>query len=103
MHDEIDANFKIPFFGARKAARKLLDEVIELRTQRDELARHLARLGALDIVQLAKKRALLLSEIEQCESEIVRQRAIAKAEENKMRQRLNELQCFTHRQFIRNS
>jgi hypothetical protein len=103
MHDEIDSNYRIPFFGARKTARKLLEEVIELRTERDELTRHLARLGALDIVQLARKRALLLGEIDQCESEIAKQRATAKAEENRMRQRLNELQCFTHREFIRNS
>ena len=56
MHDEIDSNFKIPFFGARKAAQKLLDEVIELRKQRDEIKGHLDRLGAMDIVQLEQLR-----------------------------------------------
>ena len=92
MHDEIDSNFKIPFFGARKTAQKLLDVVIELRKQRDEIKSHLDRLGAMDIVQLAKQRTRLLSEVALCESDIAGQRATAKAEEDKLRQRLKELQ-----------
>jgi hypothetical protein len=92
MDDTFDSNFKIPFFGARKAAQKLLDEVIDLRKQRDEIRGHLERLGAMDIVELAKRRTLLLSELAQRESEISSQRATAKADEDKLRQRLTELQ-----------
>lgn len=46
----------IPWFGARKMARKLSTEVKDLQAQLDVARRQLERLGALSIIQLEAKR-----------------------------------------------
>jgi hypothetical protein len=47
----------IPWIGARNFARRLVDELEQLRVERDNLREELTRLGGLTIVQLEAKRA----------------------------------------------
>lgn len=68
---------KIPFFGARKYARGLLDvisdlesekskdksEILELKVKCHKLESSLAELGALGVIELETKRAILIKEL----------------------------------------
>ena len=56
------AILSIPWFGARKLARKLAAENQELRAQRDEARKQLERFGALSVLQLEARRAELQRE-----------------------------------------
>lgn len=59
----VRARLSIPWFGARKMARKLTIEVQTLRDQRDTARRQLERLGALPVLQLEARRIELEREI----------------------------------------
>jgi len=54
----------VPWFGARKLARKLLAEVEELRKQRDSARSQIERLGILSVIELEARTAALHREIE---------------------------------------
>jgi len=56
-------HLSVPWFGARKMARKLINEVQNLRAQRDAAYKQLEKLGALTILQLEARRAELELEI----------------------------------------
>ncbi len=53
----------VPWFGARKLAHSLLAQVMELRTEHDQMRQQFERLGGLTIVQLEARRADLEREI----------------------------------------
>ena len=52
-------NDTIPWFGARKAAQRLLTELKRMRQAHDTLKAHLDRLGALTLVQMEERKATL--------------------------------------------
>lgn len=53
----------VPLFGARKLARALLAEVVDLQHQRDDFHQKLTALGGMTVVQLEARRAELEREI----------------------------------------
>jgi hypothetical protein len=55
----IQPHLSVPWFGARKMARRLLVEIQELRAQRDAAYRQIERLGALPVLRLEARRAEL--------------------------------------------
>jgi hypothetical protein len=59
----IQPHLSVPWFGARKMARRLLVEIQELRAQRDAAYRQIERLGALPVLRLEARRAELEREI----------------------------------------
>ncbi|MEX0810315.1 MAG: DUF4041 domain-containing protein [Dongiaceae bacterium] len=58
-----EPSVSIPWFGARKVARKLFMEVQKLRVERDEACRQLEKLGALTVLQLEGRRIELEKEL----------------------------------------
>ena len=58
-----DQSISIPMFGARKAANKLSEELLQLRTQHAAALTRLEELGALTLDQLEERKELLETEI----------------------------------------
>lgn len=63
IKDQSISTRSIPWFGARKLARKLAAEAQELKAQRDAVLQQLKTLGVLPILQLEARRAELEREI----------------------------------------
>lgn len=82
---------KIPWFGARKFAAELSKEVDEVSSERDELRQHLDRLGALSVVELAKKRIALESQIKTQQSLMEQKRVVAQADLDDLAQQIAQL------------
>ena len=76
----VEAEAKVPFFGARGHAKQLTAEVAQLRAELD-------RLGALEIVELERRR-------EQLRREIAEEKEVAEADG---RERLTKVQAEMHR------
>lgn len=64
----------IPFFGARKFAQSLLNEIATLEARSLDLAGQIERLGVLSVVQLEEKRVSLQRDIEALEARRERDR-----------------------------
>jgi hypothetical protein len=62
----------VPWFGARRIARKLAAEVEELRAERDAAREQIERLGALPVLQLEARRGELKRQIADQEARITR-------------------------------
>jgi hypothetical protein len=62
----------IPWFGARRMARELAGEVLELRTHLHATREQIERLGALPVLELEARRAKLEREIADQEARIAR-------------------------------
>jgi hypothetical protein len=80
----------IPWFGTRKLAKTLLDEVEKLRAERDALHDELTRLGGLTIIQLEAKRAQLESAIADQTARLEREKLTAAAAANDLTVKLEE-------------
>ena len=98
MNSEPNTAPSIPWFGARKLARSLLEEVGDLRVEvdrtrveRDGLQAQLARLGGLTIVQLEARRAELESAIAEQALRLEQERETAAAEVKTLKARLEEV------------
>ncbi|RLV48307.1 DUF4041 domain-containing protein [Nocardioides mangrovicus] len=93
---------KIPLFGARKAAREASSEVERLEAELASFRAEMARLGALDVVELQRERDDLQTQIKQADAmlklqreemvgEAQRARAEMQTESNSQRERLQRL------------
>jgi hypothetical protein len=80
----------IPWFGARKLVKTLLDDVEKLRAERDTLHDELTRLGGLTIIQLEAKRTQLESTIAEQTARLERERLAAAAAVTDLKVKLEE-------------
>jgi hypothetical protein len=80
----------VPWFGARKLARTLLDEIEAVRAERDGLRDELTRLGGLTVLQLEAKRAELESAIAEQANRLEQERKAAAAALNDVKAQRDE-------------
>jgi hypothetical protein len=73
------AKKSVPWFGVRKFARNLIQELEVAKAQRNEAMRQLSRLGALPIIHLEAHKAALAREIQQQSLQLARESAEAGA------------------------
>jgi hypothetical protein len=81
----------IPWFGARKFARELANQVAALTIERDQLLSQLNRLGVLSVLELEAKKAGLESAVQQLEVHSARMREAERAETLSCEQRLSDI------------
>jgi len=80
----------VPWFGARKFATTLLDEIDQLRAERDTLREQLTRLGALTAIQLEAKRNELESAITEQAKRLEQERQTAAAALNDLKTQVDQ-------------
>jgi seryl-tRNA synthetase len=91
MQNDSEVSLEVPFFGARKAAKKLVEAIVAVRKQRDDLKDHLNRLGALTVVELEQRRIALLMEVKKCATQVAHAKETAAQEEQSLRTKLEAL------------
>ncbi|MGJ4801933.1 DUF4041 domain-containing protein [Luteimonas sp. SDU82] len=87
----MDANRKIPFFGARRVAREILVELATVSKDRDELYATIARVGALDQLERERVLARLKDEIDATNAAWKAQLAELGAERDQLLEHVAEL------------
>lgn len=73
MADGHGIDSRVPWFGARKLARSLIGKFQEVQRDNARVREHLARLGALTVVELEAKRAELNQELNTVSARIEQQ------------------------------
>lgn len=92
---KVESTISIPWFGARRLARRLADEVQELRLQRDRAREKLEELGALTILELEDRRTALESDIAKQAAKLEKEKSDAEAALNVLKK-----ECESVRQLI---
>lgn len=87
----MDANRKIPFFGARRVAREILAELATVSKDRDEMYATLARVGALEQLERERVLARLKDEIDATNAAWKAQLAELGAERDQLLEHVAEL------------
>lgn len=87
----MDANRKIPFFGARRVAREILAELATVSKDRDEMYAILARVGAMDQIERERTLARLKDEIDATNAAWKAQLAELGAERDQLLEHVAEL------------
>jgi hypothetical protein len=84
-------DIEIPWFGARKLARRLAEQLQRVTLERDQLKRKLADLGALPILELERRKSQLKDELHEMISTAERRRLAAEEQRVALEEQLQEL------------
>jgi hypothetical protein len=91
MSADPETQKSVPWFGARKVARSLMVEIDKIRQERDDLQRHLEKLGALTVVELNQRKVQLKNELQELISRSERERIAAEDQQRAIQQRLDSV------------
>jgi hypothetical protein len=81
----------VPWFGARKVARSLMVEIDKTRQERDDLRRHLEKLGALTVIELNHRKVQLKNELQELISRSERERIAGEDQQHALQQQLDSI------------